>query len=428
MKTYLIFFGKSQDFTFHAFDRNGLISDFNTIIKDFDLLESVYFSTDDVSNKEVLAKYNFTSPSGTKFSLLKLYSPGQALDGNRIAGSTYGVALLSEEDILFSKKNISLLKVSKENFAKLSLNGLKFNKSNFIDDAFKIWSAIVNSKEGNYLDTVNFGSNLFLSSNQLPRAYFVNSIYDDLIDLENEINHSKKIYVTNDLDHLVRANKKWGDSFPILTKSITGWVKYKEPKNEQPNPVESYVPRQEKQNSDNDFNDIGKLKIQLSDLKYERDIILKEGKEKIDVLKRQNRIFIYANVIQFLLIIIFLLILFIKKKPEVNEGDEVKDKAEENTAQAGSSIVPTNLQDISLFFIDSNYYKSVRKIVLDFEKLVEPNIDSLSREKLKEELYFNYKVLGIDTIYANEKIKGLLEIYTKRKATSGKGPYTAPKR
>lgn len=43
MKTYLIFFGKSQSFTFHAFDENGYIENFDEIIKNFDLLESEFF-------------------------------------------------------------------------------------------------------------------------------------------------------------------------------------------------------------------------------------------------------------------------------------------------------------------------------------------------------------------------------------------------
>ena len=49
MKTYLFFFGKSQDFTFEVFDEFGKVNDFNKIIKDFDLLESEYFNIDDIN-------------------------------------------------------------------------------------------------------------------------------------------------------------------------------------------------------------------------------------------------------------------------------------------------------------------------------------------------------------------------------------------
>ena len=78
MKTYLIFFGKSQYFTTHAFDNDDYIDDFNTVIKDFDLLESKIFTVDAIDNKEMLAKYHFSSREGKKYTLLKLYSFAQA--------------------------------------------------------------------------------------------------------------------------------------------------------------------------------------------------------------------------------------------------------------------------------------------------------------------------------------------------------------
>jgi hypothetical protein len=64
------------------------------------------------------------------YSLLKLYSFAQAYSGDRIAGSIYGVGLLSEGDISFCAQNMSILKAAKTNFAKLSLNGLKFKVKN----------------------------------------------------------------------------------------------------------------------------------------------------------------------------------------------------------------------------------------------------------------------------------------------------------
>ena len=131
MQTYIIFFGKSQDFTFNAFDRNGYVPDFNLVIRDFDLLESSFFTVDDAGNQDILAKYNFRTKDGRIYSLLKLYSLAQAFNGSRIAGSTYGVSILSTGDLQFSSENNQLLKKAKELFGKKSLNGLKFNKSNF---------------------------------------------------------------------------------------------------------------------------------------------------------------------------------------------------------------------------------------------------------------------------------------------------------
>lgn len=404
MKTHLIFFGKSQDFTFLAFDRNGLISDFNSIIKDFDLLESIHFTTDDISNKEILAKYHFTAKSGVKYSLLKLYSLAQAVDGNRIAGSTFGVGLLSESDILFSEKNISLLKVAKENFAKLSLNGLKFNKSNFSNDAFKIWSAIVNSKEGNYLDSINLGSSLIFSSNPNPRAYYVDSLYEDSTDLESEMKNSRMIYVSNDIDHLKRANAKWGESFPLFVKSDAGWMKYQEPKkiSVQTNiGKENIITQQKKQSSEKDSNDISKLKIQLSDLQYERETILREAKEKIAGLKRKNLFFIYANVFQVIIIIILFIIL-IKKKSDENVDDPTK--SENGTAQVKFDDGSKPLKDPAVLLTDSSNYNNVREIVIAFEQFG-LNSDSATKEKIKQILYIKYRRLEIDTAYVDKRIQ-----------------------
>ena len=204
MKTYLFFFGKSQDFTFEVFDEFGKVNDFNKIIKDFDLLESEYFNIDDINNSSIIAKYNFVSNAGVKFSMLKLYSLAQAVSGNRIEGSIYGVALLSERDLSFSETNLSLLKQAKDEFAKLSLAGLKFNKSNFSADANAIWNAIVNSEAGNYFRLLSYGQNIQISNNRLTRAYFINSIFDTSHNFDNQMGLTQRLYVSNDIDHLKR--------------------------------------------------------------------------------------------------------------------------------------------------------------------------------------------------------------------------------
>lgn len=46
METYLLFFGKSQDFTFKAYTEAGLVEDFNQVIKNFSLLESDWLNVD----------------------------------------------------------------------------------------------------------------------------------------------------------------------------------------------------------------------------------------------------------------------------------------------------------------------------------------------------------------------------------------------
>ena len=79
---YIIFFGKSQSFEFHAFDENGIINDFDSVIKDFELLESKWFTIDRTDNKPILSRYEFNS-NNQKFCLLKLYGFAQASGGAR---------------------------------------------------------------------------------------------------------------------------------------------------------------------------------------------------------------------------------------------------------------------------------------------------------------------------------------------------------
>ncbi|MCE2755633.1 MAG: hypothetical protein LW818_06530 [Ignavibacteriae bacterium] len=117
MNTYFLFFGKSQDFTFYAFDKNGLVPDFNAIIKHFDQLESLVFSVDEPDNKDIIAKYVFKTSKGKAYSLLKQYSCAQAFAGDRLSGSTYGVAILSDGDVQITDYNLRLLKSAKEKFA-----------------------------------------------------------------------------------------------------------------------------------------------------------------------------------------------------------------------------------------------------------------------------------------------------------------------
>lgn len=128
MANYLFFFGKSQDFTAYAFDQNDYIADFNSVIKNFDLLESQYFNIDEINNGEIIAKYIFNDANGKRYSLIKLYEFAQALDGNRIAGSSFGVALLSDVNLVIGPENYNILRAAKDNFSKLCIQNSKFTK------------------------------------------------------------------------------------------------------------------------------------------------------------------------------------------------------------------------------------------------------------------------------------------------------------
>jgi hypothetical protein len=219
MNTYILFFGKSQDFTFYAFDHTGLIADFNAIIRNFDQLESNMFSVDDADNKDILAKYVFTTSKGKSYSLLKLYSCAQASNGSRISGSTFGVALLSEGDLLLTKFNIGLLQSAKNSFAKLALSGIKFIKSDFLDEAKKLWNGIIHSENGNYLKQVEVNPNIPKMYKSEVSAFHVANLSDAATELNGPSLQSNRVYITSDLDHLKRVHEKWGEvKFPLYVK------------------------------------------------------------------------------------------------------------------------------------------------------------------------------------------------------------------
>jgi hypothetical protein len=228
MSVYITFFGKSQYFTTCYYNRDGQVHDFNTVIKDFDLLESKVFTVDNIDNREILSRYFFNS-QGRDFCLLKLYSFAQAFNGPRIDGSIYGVGLISDQAISLSKENLDLLRAAKDNFAKLSLEGLKFKKSNFQDDTSRIWKAIVTNEKGNLLDKINV-SNFKIHNSSSPVAFYVKDLFQDAIKLNDRISDQDTVYFSEDLEHLKRTQEKWGkNAFPIYWEQNNKFVIYEKP-------------------------------------------------------------------------------------------------------------------------------------------------------------------------------------------------------
>jgi hypothetical protein len=272
MSTFIIFFGKSQDFTTCYYDRNNPIDDFNAVIKDFDLLESKVFTVDDIKNKEILSRYFFTA-QGKSYCLLKLYSFAQAFSGNRIAGSIYGVGLLSDNSIHFSNNNLDLLRVAKDNFAKLSLDGAKFNKSNFKDDTDRIWKAIVSNNNGNLLDKID-KSSLKINRNGGQVAFYVNGLFADAVKLNDRISNQDSVYLSEDLDHLKRTQSKWGkDDFPVYWEQNNQFVLYKEPVIEDKPPSTAGGKTGEVVKTVNGDSEVAKLRVKLSDSLNEKRIL-----------------------------------------------------------------------------------------------------------------------------------------------------------
>ena len=385
MKTYLFFFGKSQDFTFEVFDEFGKVNDFNKIIKDFDLLESEYFNIDDINNNTILAKYNFVSNSGVKYSMLKLYSLAQAVNGNRIEGSIFGVALLSESDLLFSEANLSLLKQAKDLFAKLSLTGLKFNKSDFSADAHAIWNAIIKSEAGNYFKLINYGQNIQISNNRLPRAYFVNSIFDTSHKFDNQVGLSQRLYISNDIDHLKRMELKWGESFPVLIKSPVGWER-----NSSKSTLKERIIEEPTQSVS---SEVKSLKIKISDLQYDYSQLELEAKEKIKYHKRQVKLLKFIILFQFL-VIAGLLIFSILKKNTFTEAPQSSD------LESNDSIAMLKEHyDKFLIIEDESKYEDLKKVIINIERI--RGISNTKNFKSDSALLINLKK---DIIIAADKI------------------------
>ena len=372
MGMYIIFFGKSQDFTTCYYDRNHPIRDFNSIIKDFDLLESKTFTVDDIKNKEILSRYNFTS-QGQDYCLLKLYSFAQAFSGNRIAGSIYGVGLLSDKAIAFTKENLGLLRAAKDNFAKLSLDGVKFNKSNFQDDSDRIWKAIVSNNDVNLLDKVATSS-LITHSGSGQVSFFVKNLFSDAITLNDRIANQDVVYFSEDLEHLKRTQNKWGkDSFPIYWEQGNQYVPYKEPviaqqQQTSTNSVNGDISR------DTGQNDIAKLRAELADSNYTNRNLQLDVQDLKD--KQKSLIYILYGLSGLILLLLLYIMFFSgsSKKEVALQSPVVKEVAVQDI-QVGDPIsvflANGNTVDSGLVFfkaIQYIYSFDVKKSVSDSNK------------------------------------------------------------
>ncbi len=162
MTNYLLFFGKSSEFTTYAFNEEGLVPDFDRkVFKDFDLLETRFLVNDQLDNKIALAKYNFDYV-GRKFSMLKIYGCAMAANADRISGSSYGIAFISENDISLSKENINLLNTVRLKFNELAIENNRFIETSFLHCVEEIWSVFVNA---NYFQKIEINGEPFVSSN-----------------------------------------------------------------------------------------------------------------------------------------------------------------------------------------------------------------------------------------------------------------------
>ena len=232
MKTHLFFFGKSESFSFQAYDEEGLIPDYDFFIKDFDKLESSVFTVDKVDNGEILARYIF-SHGGKYYSLLKLYSYAQAFFSYRVEGSIYGVAFLSEHDIQITSRNLKLLQSLKESFAKLSLNGLKFKYENFEKDTTRIWQGFRNQS---YFDKIDLGSVIQSGSSGDSVGIELSPLSEITLEISKIAAGRSAVYMSADRPHLERVKKKWDQYFDVYLLDGGVYVKNPKPKPVAPKP------------------------------------------------------------------------------------------------------------------------------------------------------------------------------------------------
>jgi hypothetical protein len=392
MGMYLVFFGKSQDFTSLYYDRNGWIADFNAVIRDFSLLESRVFTIDDINNKEILSRYFFTA-QGKGYCLVKLYSLAQAMSGARIAGSIYGVGLLSDQAIDFSKENLDLLRAAKDNFAKLSLDGIKFNKSDFKSDADRIWNAIVSSKNGNLLDKISTQV-LKVNGNEDPIALYVKNIFEEAVQLNNRIASFDTVYFSEDLPHLTRTQQKWGnDFFPIYKEENRKFVQYQE---EVAAPIQDTKPEQSEDGpKEQEPSEEDKLQLVIDDLKYANEC-LEEDLEEIMKKQRHSSYLVFG--LSGLLVLLLALLFFFDKifSPEV--PPQPKPVAVENpinqilvdsTSREGminflESIQLIYSHDIKSTDLDTTDLNEKYEEIVVFSAMHNLNIDTV-REKFLEQ-------------------------------------------
>ena len=385
---YLILFGKSQSFSFYAFTENGLVADFNEIIPDFDLLESQLLNIDSEDNKDTFSKYIFKKGSDVNYSLIKMYSFAQPHQGFRIEGCSYGVALLSSENIKISKNNIQFLKIIKQKFAETILLNNKFTTSNFKNESvllFEIFKTQIGFKNIDLLS--NYGFNL-------PNTT-VGVATTSLLNFDIEIsNYSEKIYITEDLDRLLRAQKKWGSTLlKIYEQKGLNIIEFKKNTTEQQNNTSST-------NMVNQ-NNISNFKIQ--DLTNELSILNLSYKKVVKANKNNKNLML-------LLIIILLISLFslgLMTYKYVMVSDKLNDKSLSELKPEVAQVAPSNeISKINPFedyiFTDNkkNYIELINLIIkLDSTKS-EKNKIKLKRTIIKKGQEFN-----LDTTIINSNLK-----------------------
>jgi hypothetical protein len=393
MSNYLFFFGKSQDFTAYAFDQNDFVADLSIIRKYLDLLESEYFNIDDINNGEIIAKYLFNDDNGKQYSLLKIYSFAQALDGNRIAGSSFGVALLSDANLNICPENFNILKAAKDNFSKLCIQNSKFTKSDFLADVNKIWKALATNEQGNLINafkTIDFDSkqlnknNLGVLINDTKQIFNISNI--DKLDYT-------KIYFSTNLDHLKRASNKWGDRFKLYSIEQNSIIPYKDPSQINTSVINETLPRKDLPNSTSD-------QFKITDLKSEIEYLTQLIKLHQKTIKKWKMMFIAS----ILLILILFFTLYLKTSSKKSAETEPQTKVIEKVQYVDYRINALISQSDSLKLLNA----LVDNIIL-LEKTKKQNSGQPNNVELYKKILQQGKALKIDVSFTKEYLPTIVE-------------------
>jgi hypothetical protein len=344
---YLIFFGKAQSFIFYAYDENGLISNFNKIIPDFDLLESQLLNVDRENNNDIFGKYIFLKGRSEPYSLIKIYSPAQPSVGYRIEGCTYGVAFLSKNNLKISKNNIQILNTIQKAFASVALDGIKFLKTDFIQESTLVFNDFIQKVGFSKIDkNPLFDNNL----SNTTTAFYVNSLLDFDIDIAG---YSNKIYITEDIERLLRAQKKWGEKIiKIQEKANNSFQEYKPQadKTEYNNNTDSTKVKDSQRDVNQKIEDELLLKIRIQDIEKQFSLTeekLKKANNQNLRLKTLNKIFILASIILAFVIVFFSYRQFSKQdKPATVKVENPISAINDEINQPAQNITINNSIDV----------------------------------------------------------------------------------
>lgn len=204
MKTYLVFFGSSDGFTFEAFDiETGDSDSFKSRFRQFDQLDPKIIVTDDINNVPVYGKYR-VKMSGVSLSILKVYHCAQANISSRIGGTNIGVALVSEKDLSFTSENLKLIDDFQARFRQKALSNGKFIEKSFTSFVNEIFNT-----NRSLLSNIIYNHQAISNQAFVGNAVFIPKMLNSVtLDKINPMSSTfMRYYVCEDIDYVERSLK-----------------------------------------------------------------------------------------------------------------------------------------------------------------------------------------------------------------------------